>query len=328
MASENASDESNGVVDRFAGTEGIYAMPHHPSEIERLQKQHALLLSSTGGVLVTIPLDKSEIRVLDSGAADGEKRQDPDMQSSTSDQKPLYVGTWLLELARLYPEQKWSLHGVDIGSALFPPKIGPHASLDLRCFDIRSPPPESLSWAESFDLVHQRLLIGGLRKPDWPLVVRNVASLLKPGGWIQLVECEWIDRGHPDDMAKRPLIAKTLRLLEWTISNLGGDAFVADHLEDLLKDAGFQHVQKTQFDLGYGALAREEQWRRPSAEVWVDVYKALGTKIPEGGIPGVARDRGEFDQLLDELPAEMLRWGYQLKMNFVIGQKPEKDTKA
>ena len=159
-------------------------------------------------------------------------------------------------------------------------------------------------------------------------MIRNHASLLKPGGWIQLVECEWIDHGHPVDVAKCPLIAKMLRLLEWTISNLGGDTFVAYRLENLLKDAGFQHVQKTQFDVGYGALAKEEQWRRPSAEIWVDVFTALAPKIPEGGIPGVARDAEEFDEFLNELPGEMIKWGYQPKINFVIGQKPEKDVEA
>ncbi|KAG7286254.1 hypothetical protein NEMBOFW57_008561 [Staphylotrichum longicolle] len=227
-----------------------------------------------------------------------------------------------MDLPRLYPEQEWSLHGIDIGSALFPPKIGPYASLDLRAHDIRSPIPEAWSWSQSFDLVHQRLLIWGLQKPDWPVVIRNHASLLKPGGWIQLVEGEWVDHSRPVDAEKCPRIAKMFVLMEW-VSNLGNDVFVANHLEDLLKDAGFQDVQKTQFDLGYGASAKEEQWKRPSAESWIDLFKGLGTKMPEGGIPGVARDIEEFNQFLNELPAEVLKWGYTPKLNFVIGQKPE-----
>jgi hypothetical protein len=59
MASEDVPNQSKGAANLFAGTEGIYPMPHHPSEIKRLQRQHALFLSSTGGVLVTIPLEKS-----------------------------------------------------------------------------------------------------------------------------------------------------------------------------------------------------------------------------------------------------------------------------
>lgn len=75
MASVQAQEgESKGVVNLFAGTEGIYHLPHHAKEIERLRKQHAFIVSSTGGVLVTAPLKQSTIKVLDSGAADGEER--------------------------------------------------------------------------------------------------------------------------------------------------------------------------------------------------------------------------------------------------------------
>lgn len=57
----------------FTGTEGNYILQHHQQEIERLQKQHNFILSSTGGVLVTAPLNgNNTLRVLDSGAADGE----------------------------------------------------------------------------------------------------------------------------------------------------------------------------------------------------------------------------------------------------------------
>jgi hypothetical protein len=55
----------------FAGTEGIYLLPHHIKEIERLRKQHEFILSSCGGVLVTAPLKQPKINVLDCGAADG-----------------------------------------------------------------------------------------------------------------------------------------------------------------------------------------------------------------------------------------------------------------
>src|SRR5438105_3833067 len=98
------------------------------------------------------------------------------------------IGTWLLDLPGLYPQYEWSLHGVDIGSALFPPNTGPYASLDLHELDARAPPPPGLGWESTFDLVHQRLLIWGFQKHEWPSVLKNYLSLLRPGGWIQLVE--------------------------------------------------------------------------------------------------------------------------------------------
>lgn len=212
---------------------------------------------------------------------------------------------------------------MDIGSALFPPKTGPSASLDLREFDIRSAVPPDPSWTGSFDLVHQRLLIWGLQTPDWPTVLRNHAALLKPGGWIQLVEGQWVDRDQPFDPAKYPSLAKMSAMQKWSTANFGMDVYVVYRLEDLLKEAGFQHVEKTQFDLGYGALARDDDWKQTSADMWIDTFRGLGTKLPEGGIPGVARDAEEFNAFLEQLHAEVLEYGYQPKLNFVIGQKPE-----
>lgn len=226
-------------------------------------------------------------------------------------------------MPRLYPQHEWLLHGVDIGSALFPPKTGPSASLDLREFDIRSAVPPDPSWTGSFDLVHQRLLIWGLQTPDWPTVLRNHAALLKPGGWIQLVEGQWVDRDQPFDPAKYPSLAKMSAMQKWSTANFGMDVYVVYRLEDLLKEAGFQHVEKTQFDLGYGALARDDDWKQTSADMWIDTFRGLGTKLPEGGIPGVARDAEEFNAFLEQLHAEVLEYGYQPKLNFVIGQKPE-----
>lgn len=55
----------------FAGTEGIYLLPHHIKEIERLRTQHRFILSSTDNTLITAPIKEGKLRVLDSGAADG-----------------------------------------------------------------------------------------------------------------------------------------------------------------------------------------------------------------------------------------------------------------
>ncbi|EAQ87473.1 hypothetical protein CHGG_04092 [Chaetomium globosum CBS 148.51] len=294
--------EAKDVANLFTGTEGIYLLPHHAKEIERLREQHALILFSTGNVLVTAPLRQPKIRVLDCGASEG---------------------TWLLDLPRLYPQHEWSLHGVDIGSSLFPPKVGPCAALDLREFDIRSPTPPDPSWTQGFDLVHQRLLMWGLQKSEWATVVKNHFSLVKSGGWIQLVEGQWVDRDHPFDPVTHPNLDKMYRMQWWCTENFGMDMFIGYRLEDLLEEAGFKNVQKTQYTLGYGALAKSPEWKKRSVDMWVHTFRGLGALLPKGGIPGVLKDKAEFDQLMIDLHKETLELGYAPKMNFVIGQRPE-----
>ena len=48
-------------------------LPHQAKEIDRLQRQHRFMKSSTEGVFLAIPAlnDKETFRVLDSGCADG-----------------------------------------------------------------------------------------------------------------------------------------------------------------------------------------------------------------------------------------------------------------
>lgn len=57
----------------FLGTEGIYMLPHHEQEINRLQRQHRFMKGTTDGTLLATPLPPKEstLRVLDSGCADG-----------------------------------------------------------------------------------------------------------------------------------------------------------------------------------------------------------------------------------------------------------------
>lgn len=40
----------------------------------------------------------------------------------------------------------------------------------------------------TFDLVQMRLLVLGLRAEEWPIAVKEVLRVTKPGGMIQLIE--------------------------------------------------------------------------------------------------------------------------------------------
>lgn len=59
-----------GSLDEFCGTEGVYLLPHHQDEIDRLQRQHNFIKTATDGQLVPVKLPAGA-RILDSGCADG-----------------------------------------------------------------------------------------------------------------------------------------------------------------------------------------------------------------------------------------------------------------
>jgi hypothetical protein len=57
----------------FTGTEGVYMLPHHSKEIDRLRRQHRFMRSTTNGVLLETPNihGTGTFAVLDAGCADG-----------------------------------------------------------------------------------------------------------------------------------------------------------------------------------------------------------------------------------------------------------------
>ena len=63
-------------------------------------------------------------------------------------------------------------------------------------------------------------------------------------------------------------------------AGFGMDIHVAYKLEGYLRDAGLEDVTTVQFDHGYGALAKAEDQKNASAELWVECFRTLDEKIP------------------------------------------------
>ncbi|WEW56947.1 hypothetical protein PRK78_002406 [Emydomyces testavorans] len=282
----------------FGGTEGQYLLPHHVTEIDRLRRQHEHVKASCDGQLLAFPLPESAqtLRVLDSGCADG---------------------TWLLDLTSLYPQHRFSLHGIDIGSHLFMN----HRGLDLRKHDLRQPLPEE--WKKSFDIIHQRFLVWGLKATEWSSVLRNLRAALKPGGRIQLVECKWV---FPENWATHPQQHRLALTQIWSTESAGMDLYIEEKLERLLEEEGFDDVTTVCHDLAYGATAKKPENREPSAELWIESFRHLATRMGEEGIPGVAKTAEEYHTFLDSLVEEFKQKGYSPTLKMISARKPSNES--
>lgn len=158
--------------------------------------------------------------------------------------------------------------------------------MDLREHNVVQPFPESFGWTDYFDVIHQRLLIWGITSKDWPSVVRNYFQALKPGGYLQLVEAEWINVHSPSAL---PRLHQQELLQAWSTESFGMNIHIAYELETYLRDAGFENIQKVQFDHGYGAKAKDPTQASASAELWVECFRTLDSKI--GSRSGIQRLR-------------------------------------
>ncbi|ODM21791.1 hypothetical protein SI65_02635 [Aspergillus cristatus] len=276
--------------DEFSGTEGVYFLPNHQDEIERLKRQHFFIKAATDDKLIPIDLPTGA-RVLDSGCADG---------------------TWLADLARA-GRSDLDLHGIDLDSALF----RPDPRLHLQKHDVRKPFPETWGFKSSFDLVHQRLLVWGIEAHDWKTVLANLANAVKPGGVLQLVEAEWVLDSYADELVQQKKLAK---VQEWATGSSGMDLYIWKKFPNLLS-LGFHDMKIQTYPLGYGATSKRPQDCIWTAELLPQSFRHLARKIPAEGIPGVAQTPQEYLSWLDDLVEEIKQIGYMPKLRWLTARK-------
>ncbi|KAI0470095.1 S-adenosyl-L-methionine-dependent methyltransferase [Xylariaceae sp. FL0804] len=102
----------------------------------------------------------------------------------------LFTKSSLFRLQAEYPEA--TLDGYDISAALFP--SSPPPGITLSVLDIKKPIPKHLHGL--YDVVQLRMLVAAMERHEWRPVVQNVCQLLKPGGFLQWMECDFMGVKH------------------------------------------------------------------------------------------------------------------------------------
>lgn len=154
-------------------------------EVRRLTEQHQITTHGLHGRLIQAPLDLSQphLSILDSACANG---------------------LWLHEVStQLKPPYR--LVGADLFS--FPDTA--LQDLNFIQHDFTVPWPSDLHG--KFDLVHQRSALQGARSSSVEDAIGLLLSLLKPGGWVQLVEM---------DLSLRPVDGPAIRNFNRTLITL------------------------------------------------------------------------------------------------------------
>ena len=145
------------------------------------------------------------------------------------------TGAWLLEVAREFPQAQCD--GFDISTIQCPPSEWLPANVVLREWNIFEPPPADL--VGKYDVVHIRLVVLVIAKEPVP-TIRNLAMLLKPGGYLQWDELNMTnsmvitvnDGIKVEALTKMNRLMKENRAHEWI-----------ERLPSLLNDHGFEDTR-------------------------------------------------------------------------------------
>lgn len=193
-----------------------YVIPRHPTEVDRLDVQHYALREVFGGHYLA-PVEHPA-RILDVGAG---------------------TGQWGYDICRELPG------ALVVGFDLVAPKPG--APSGYRT--VRGNLLQGLPFADGgFDFVHQRLMLLSVPVHAWGLVVEELVRVLRPGGWLELVEGD--TRTEPSAPATERLTELLNRLARSTGVDSSGSSF--RNLQEHLADASLQDVSRRTFAMPLG----------------------------------------------------------------------------
>lgn len=154
--------------------------------------------------------------------------------------------------------------------SFFPPREAWPSHTTYKVHDIAQPWPTDLH--ESFDFVHQRLVLAGCGKSVTPrTAVQNLAACVAPGGWLQLGEMD----------ARGPVIGGTAMQDSWTIMRAvfdsmgtGGHDF-AHSMASWLAVDGFKDVVQMSVDVDIGPRCEDSKMGDRGANVLLQSSMAV-----------------------------------------------------
>lgn len=233
------------------------------TEIDRLNLQHQYLKTILGYKdILELPLDISKatqdtVNILDVAAG---------------------TGSWILDVARI-PEVRSRLsppsipntvhlYACDISDAKFPGEsIKDSSGVNFFLQDITKPFPENMKG--KFDLVHMAMLVWALTKDGWEAALQNIYDILKPGGYIIVMDYdmgiivppEQTLPGSSGDIrdpntyfTSNPasFLNEANALVVDTMGHVGFLIGLSQHLSDMLRVASFKPISSKVASVYYG----------------------------------------------------------------------------
>ncbi|KAF5318605.1 hypothetical protein D9619_010823 [Psilocybe cf. subviscida] len=274
--SEETPGSDSNLEGRSTSSNG-YLLPYNDTEIRRLLEQQKSLSDIYEGRVVIAPVRLKEgSEVLDVGTG---------------------AGAWALDFVERYPKADTSkIICIDIGAAMFPKQHPPNIT-----FQITSALAMPAEWTNKFALVHQRLILSGIKYDEWEILIRDIHRITTSGGWAQLCENNAVYDvpGVAKGPATKRLTEAYKRLGELAGLDLLG---CAKRIPVLMKAVGFVDIQVEERVTPLGAWNGDIG--RTFADNMITVFRGLKAAVLKFGGMGVIQDGEDYDALMDEVERE------------------------
>lgn len=146
--------------------------------------------------------------------------------------------------------------------------------------------------------------------------VNGLVGLLKPGGWIQLVEMEW------DDWNVGPegrIFHNAIKDL-FSIVSVGQGVDIREKVTPMLKAAGLQNIDYKVVTTPFGARASDKIRETSLKSLFAT---AMGVSMTTKMLPPISVSREQLDAMPQKLIEEAKKDGWEFKIFSLWAQKPE-----
>lgn len=220
-------------------------------------------------------------------------------------------GIWIRDARRVAGNAANVWVGTDIEDSYFPENPPSDTSYYHQSMTESWP----TDWQGTFDLVHSRMALPGIGLHPLADVIESLVALVKPGGWIQLVEMNWDGwEGGP----ALGLFHKAMKQLVAMVTN-GQGVDMRPRVTAVLKDVGLTNLRHQIISVPLGAKAKEEVQKLSLQSMFATASFARDTlkKLPPIDVAGDV-----LDSMPEALVQELREGGGEYKFFAVWAQKP------
>ncbi|KAI0426047.1 S-adenosyl-L-methionine-dependent methyltransferase [Xylaria sp. FL1042] len=210
------------------------------------------------------------------------------------------TGIWLKELAKTLPVSA-ELVGLDFDVSKFPELEELPPNVRLSFGNAYEPFPEE--FRNRFDVVHLRHFVLAAKKDHCVPLVRNLLSLLRPGGWLVWVEASAV-------LASAEPPSEGLFQVQKVYYNFLESANIESNIPlatvSYMTQAGLVDCDAKSYNCGAPLFGpRASDWvAREHAEFYVTFSQILKGIVLKGGVDGM-RTQHELDKLLTNLKKDL-----------------------
>jgi ubiquinone/menaquinone biosynthesis C-methylase UbiE len=257
-----------------------YLFPRHPTEFDRLDIQHYALRKALNSNYVA-PVE-TPATILDIGCG---------------------TGQWAFELCGEFPD------ALVIGLDLVSGKPDRPANYRLVRANVLYPLP---FLDDRFEFVHQRLLRSGVPVRSWATLMRELARVARPGGWVELVEAA--SEIEPAGTATEHLFELMRRLgRELGLDTTG---IVYRSLDQHLRRAGLVEVQTHSVQVPIG------EWGASVGSLMASDMRAVFTRLSGVFQAKFGVSTAECLELIRTMQQELEEHRSRLAFTIAFGRKP------